>query len=86
MHIGDFSCRRSAVLVYCEKHLEQMRKRHAAISRRMRKVRYSILSYQGEDEDADLRGKVGIIVTDPHGRLIHPNIFGDHTVIEGDSI
>ena len=86
MHIGDFSCHRSAVLVFCEKHLEQMRKRRATISKRMRKVRYTILSCQGEEEDDDFRGKVGIIVTDPHGRLIHPNIFGDYAVVEGDTI
>jgi hypothetical protein len=86
MHIGDFSCHRSAVLVFCDKHLEQMRKRFATISKRVKQARYSILSYQGEEEDADLRGKLGLIVTDPRGHNVYPNIFGDHTVIDGNTI
>jgi hypothetical protein len=86
MHIGDFSCRRGSVFIFCEKHLEQMRKRYAALAKRRKNVRYCVLSYKGEDFDDDVHGVMGIIVTDPAGHGIHPNIFGDHTVIEGETI
>jgi hypothetical protein len=89
-HIGDFSCDREDVKVWCENCLEQMPRDNS--------VRWAVVEmpedpafawkkdvkFDDEKDIIEIR-KVGIRVSDPNGYSVRPNIGGRIEILEASN-